>query len=87
MALKLTIDIPDDLAATLAERAAAANTTPEAVAAAYAVDHLRMPADYVRFRQRWAGKLDTDVPDASVRTDEYLADEYLDPHEPKPNAP
>ena len=86
MALKLTIDIPDELAARLAERAAARNITPEALAAEGLAAVPWLQPGYGRIR-RWAGRFDSGVTDASTRTDEYLAEEYLDPHEPKPNAP
>lgn len=86
MALKLTIDIPDDLAARLQERAAAGNTTPEALVleGLALVPWLKPEWGLIR---RWAGRFDSGVTDASTRTDEYLAEEYLDPHEPKPHAP
>ena len=86
MALKLTIDIPDDLAARLAERAAAANTTPEALVVERLADAPWLQPGYGSL-QRLAGTFRFAAPDASVRTDEYLADEYLDPHETKPDAP
>lgn len=85
MAVKLTIDIPDDLAARLAERAAAANTTPEALVLEGLALVPWLKPEWGRILEL-AGMFDSGVTDASTRTDEYLTDEYMDSHEPKPDA-
>lgn len=85
MSLKLTLDVPDTLAATLRERADAAGSTVEAVAVGCIVDQLGFPPGYGRFR-RWAGSLRSDLTDASVRTHEYVTDQFIDPLREAPGA-
>ena len=70
MPATLTIEVSDELWECLRQTAARLGKTPEAVA----VEHLanwapRLPAGTVR---RWAGAWASNVPDASLRHDDYL---------------
>jgi hypothetical protein len=68
----LTISVPESVIARLHQRAKERGTTPEAVAADD-VARATLPPGYGRLRSL-AGTLNSDLTDASVRTDEYLTD-------------
>ncbi|MBX9581521.1 MAG: hypothetical protein K2X87_14570 [Gemmataceae bacterium] len=73
MALKLTIDIPDDLAAALTARAAATGTTPEAVVVAGLAEMPWVRPEKSAFR-RLAGSIVLGDGNVASRIDEIIGD-------------
>jgi hypothetical protein len=70
MPATFTIEVSDELWECLRQTAAQQGKTPEAVAADYLANLAsKLPAGAVR---RWAGAWASDVPDASLRHDDYL---------------
>jgi hypothetical protein len=72
MPATLTVEISDELLECLRQFAAQQGKTPEAVAAEYLANlKANPPAGAVR---RWVGAWASNVPDASVRHDDYLGE-------------
>jgi hypothetical protein len=70
MPATLTIEVSDELWECLRQTAARQGKTPEAIAAEYLANWTsRLPAGAVR---RWAGAWASNVPDASLRHNDYL---------------
>ena len=74
MAATLTIEVSDELLECLRQTGARQGKTPEAVAVEYLANlTLKLPAGAVR---RWAGAWASNVPDASLRHDDYLGQAF-----------
>ncbi len=77
MSATLTIEVPDDLFERLRRESSREGTTPEALAAQYLEDSVakgsagRPEADRDPLL-KWIGAVDSDVPDAAERHDDYL---------------
>jgi hypothetical protein len=72
MPATLTIEVSDELWECLRQAAVREDKTPEVVAAEYlAYLTPKLPAGAVR---RWAGAWASNVPDASLRHDDYLGE-------------
>jgi predicted transcriptional regulator len=75
MPTTLTVPVSDALLARLKERAAERDTTPEAVAAECLDRAFPPPGEFLR---RWAGSVESGVPDAGLRHDDYLGQAIYD---------
>jgi hypothetical protein len=74
MPATLMIEVSDELWECLRQTGVKQGKTPEAVAADYLANLTsRLPAGAVR---RWAGAWASNVPDASVRHDDYLGQAF-----------
>jgi hypothetical protein len=71
MPASLTIEVSDQVLECLRRFAAQQDKTPEIVAAEF-LANLTPRAGAIR---RWAGSIASDVPDASIRHDDYLGQE------------
>ena len=69
MAHQLVLDVPEDLYEPLLRQANRAGKKPEELAALWLARAVALQEDRLR---RWAGALDSGVPDAALRHDDYL---------------
>ena len=71
MSHQLTIEVADEVYQPLLQRAQAKGSSPESVAADLVAEGLhRIEPGY--FLRKWAGALNSDVPDAAERHDYYI---------------
>ena len=85
MTHQLTLQIPDEVYGPLLEKATATGQSVEAAAEAL-LEELVAPPKLGSRLQRWAGALDSDVPDAALRHDEYIGQALYEEMRGKPNA-
>lgn len=85
MPATLTVPVSDDLLARLRERAAAAGTTPEAVAADCLATAPALEPGYGKLR-KWAGAIPLGEGNIAGRIDQILGDALVDELRGKPDA-
>jgi len=71
MTRALTIEIPDEVYQPLVVRAREAGRSPESLAGDLVAQGMRHPGMSPELR-RWAGSVNSGVPDAAQRHDDYL---------------
>jgi hypothetical protein len=78
MVHQLKLEVPDEVYQPLLQQAQATGQTVEAVAQACLAQALQSPAPGSRLR-RWVGAHASQVPDTSIRHDEYLGQALFAP--------
>ncbi len=85
MSHRLTLDLPDEVYAPLAQQAQATGQTVEAIAQACLTESVQELKPGGRLR-RWAGTVDSGLADVATRHHDYLGEALVEKRQGRPDA-